>query len=167
MMRLGIANFIIILFGIYGFFLLEPLPVAAEEFKPITASSKEIAFARSLKERETIVIKQEEELEKKLQEFTALQEDVETKLDRLTRLEQDVQKKIDELIGIKDKEFKNLIKVYSTMSPSKVAPLLNKMEDGTVVKILRAMKSDVVAKIIPKLDQSKAVRISKDLGLLD
>ena len=51
------------------------------------------------------------------------------------------------------------------MSPSKVAPLLDKMEDVEAVEILRAMKTEAVAKIIPKLSQDKAVRVSRLLGL--
>ena len=52
------------------------------------------------------------------------------------------------------------------MSASKVAPLLNQMTDDEAVEILKAMKPEAVAKIIPKLEQSKAVRLSKQLGLI-
>jgi len=52
------------------------------------------------------------------------------------------------------------------MSATKVAPLLDKMEDGDVVEILRAMKTDEVAKIIPRLDPDRAVRVSRGLGMM-
>jgi len=53
------------------------------------------------------------------------------------------------------------------MSASRLAPLLNDMEDAAVTRILKAMKSDQVAKIIPKLDQDKAVRVSRMLGRME
>ena len=61
-------------------------------------------------------------------------------------------------------DFKNLIKVYSTMSATKLSPLLNQMTDENVARILRAMKADQVAKIVPKLESEKAVRVSRLLG---
>ena len=52
------------------------------------------------------------------------------------------------------------------MSATKVEPILKKMDDPTVTEILRAMKPDQVAKILPKLEQKKAVNVSRLLGML-
>lgn len=141
-------------------------PVVASKKKPVTASPQEIALAGSLKNREAAILKKEKDLARKEQDLVALQKELDEKLVQLIKLQNDIKVKLVDLKSIKDKRFKNLIKVYSVMSASKVAPLLDKMEDDEVVEILKAMKAEDVAKIIPKLNQEKAVRVSKQLGLI-
>lgn len=142
-----------------------PLSFAFEK-KPVTATRQEIDLAASLQEREAAVIKKEKQLAKKEEELNALQKEVDEKLDQLIAQQQALKETLAELKAVKDKQFKNLIKIYSAMSASKVAPLLNQMKDEEAVEILKAMKAEAVAKIIPKLDQKKAVRLSKQLGLI-
>ncbi len=128
-----------------------------------------IEEAASLKAREDAVAAREKENDRRKLELDRLEKEVNEKLAKLTALQDDVQKKLDYIKGlnVRDKEFRNLIKVYSAMSASKVAPLLDEMKDDNVAKILRAMKADEVAKIIPKLDKDKAVRVSRLLGMID
>jgi flagellar motility protein MotE (MotC chaperone) len=142
-----------------------PASVAAKN-NPARASAKDIEQAFTLQTREQTVSMKEEELERQQQELTALQEELNEKLTRLATLQENVTEQLGQLQVIQGKRFKNLISVYSSMSATKVAPLLNSMEDGTVSQILQAMKTDQVAKIMPKLEPEKAVRVSKRLGLL-
>ena len=141
-------------------------PGFAFQKKPVTASREEIDMSGPLREREAALEQKEKELAQKEQELVALQQEVDEKLDRLITRQQELNKTLAELKAIKDKQFKNLIKIYSAMSASKIAPLLNQMKDEEAVEILKAMKPEAVAKIIPKLDQDKAVRLSKQLGLI-
>ncbi|MCK5437048.1 MAG: hypothetical protein KAI90_03500 [Desulfobulbaceae bacterium] len=137
---------------------------AAARKKPVKVTQKEINMAVSLQEREAAVTAKEKELEKKEAEFNVIKKEVDEKLDRLTALQEEVQAKLDEYRVVQEKPFKDLVKIYSTMSASKVAPLLNQMEDATVARILGAMKTETVSKIIPKLPPDKAVKVSKALG---
>lgn len=148
-------------------FLMTLSAASAEEKKPVRITPSDVERAIALKEREDKVAKQEIKINKKEEEVVAIKKEVDQKLERLVALQNEIKGQLDELKAIQDKEFKNLIKVYSAMSASKIAPLLNKMDETATVKILRAMKSDLVSKIIPKLDQDKAVSISKKLGLMD
>ena len=132
--------------------------------KPVRATADEAKFSSSLKAREQAVVAREKVLAQKEQDLAIIQKDVDAKLAEMISIQKSITAKLAEIKAAQDLEFKNLIKVYSTMSASKVAPILNKMEDGNVAKILRAMKSDLVAKIIPKLDPQKAVRVSRLLG---
>ncbi|MBU0729244.1 MAG: hypothetical protein KKE17_11070 [Proteobacteria bacterium] len=147
--------------------LLFPAGVGSKEKKPVQIAPGEIEFAESLKIRQADLQKREDLLAQHQKEYEALKIEVDGKLVSLTELQDKIQRKLDELTVVKDKQFKNLVKVYSAMSVSKVAPLLNKMDDDTVVMILRSMKSDTVAKLLPKFDQEKAVRVSKQLGLIE
>jgi len=105
-------------------------------------------------------------LAEKEKELAMIQKDIDEKLARIEELQKNVEARLDELNAVPDKEFRNLIKVYSSMRASKVAPLLDKMSVDEAVKILRAMKTDAVAKIIPKLEPNKAVAVSKKLGMI-
>jgi len=141
--------------------------LSGAEKKPPSISEIDFEFAKSLKEREDAVRQREKQLEEQEKMVAEVQREVDEKLARLVALQTEVKGQIEELGTSKDVQFRNLIKVYSAMSSTKLAPLLNKMEDKTVAKVLRAMKADAVAKIIPKLDQDKAVSVSKNLGMLN
>ncbi|MGV1099433.1 MotE family protein [Thiovibrio sp. JS02] len=145
--------------------LFAALPAATEK-KPVEASSQEIALTATLREREEAVAVKEKELADKEGNLAALSREVDEKYAKLIALQEEVKAQLAELKKVQDQRFKNLIKIYSSMSASKVAPLLDKMDDDEVVEILKAMKTDEVAKIIPKLDPEKAVRVSRSLGML-
>lgn len=141
-------------------------PAMAADKKPVKASAQEIALSATLKEREAAVVAKEKELALKEEELAKLSQQVDEKYTKLIALQQEVKTQLEDLNKERDQRFRNLIKIYSNMSASKVAPLLDKMEDADAVEILRAMKAEEVAKIMPKLDQNKAVRLSMRLGLL-
>lgn len=139
-------------------------PVAAARKKLVKVTQKEINMAVSLQEREAAVTAKEKELGEKEAELNVIKSEVDEKLDSLTVLQEEIQAKIDEYRVVQEKPFKDLVKIYSAMSASKVAPLLNQMEDATVARILGAMKTEIVSKIIPKLPPDKAVKVSKAFG---
>jgi flagellar motility protein MotE (MotC chaperone) len=138
-----------------------------EDFKPPSISEIDFEFAQSLKAREEKVQELETKLQGREKELAQIQKEVDEKLANLLALQNEVKGQLEELDTSKDVQFRNLIKVYSAMSATKVSPLLNKMEDATVTQILRAMKADDVAKILPKLDPDKAVAVSQKLGMLN
>jgi flagellar motility protein MotE (MotC chaperone) len=131
---------------------------------PVRASAEEVNLTSSLKVREQAVVAKEKELARKAQDLAVIQKDVDARLAEMLVLQKVITQKLEEVRAEQDLEFKNLVKIYSVMSATKVAPLLNEMADANVAKILRAMKNDLVAKIIPKLEPQKAVRVSRLLG---
>ncbi|MFC1513056.1 MotE family protein [Thermodesulfobacteriota bacterium] len=163
MMKKRLGNSCLYL-GLMIFLLVLPSFALAGEKKPVRVGPGEIELAVSLKEREQAIELREKELVRREEELAFLRTDVDAKLEKLTVLQQELQVQIAELKQVADKDFKNLIKVYSAMSASRLAPLLNDMDDDAVTRVLKAMKTDQVAKIIPKLDQDKAVRVSRQLG---
>lgn len=128
---------------------------------------EDVANAFNLKEREAAVQSKEAELAKREETQAEIQKELDEKLTKLSGLQAELKDQLTAIKGAQSLEFANLIKVYSTMSPSKVAPLLDSMEDPAVVKIFRAMKTDQVAKIMPKLKQEKAVSVSQSLGMIN
>ncbi|MBI5559364.1 MAG: hypothetical protein HY885_17200 [Deltaproteobacteria bacterium] len=147
------------LFLFYGGFVL----LRAEDL-PDGVSTKEIELSVALRKREEAVAAREKELEQRETEIGALKQELDDKLEQITVLQKDVEEKLAAIKQEQDAGFKNLIKVYSAMSPTKLAPLLNQMTDENVTNILRAMKAEQVALIMPKIDSEKAVRVSRLLG---
>ena len=145
--------------------MLMSIPAFTEEKPPLKLTPQEISGALGLKERENALAVKEKALAEKEKELTALNKEVDEKFTKLNALQEELKGQLGGAVKGKDQQFKNLIKIYSAMSPSKVAPLLDKMDDVEAVEILRAMKTEAVAKIIPKLGQDKAVRVSRLLGL--
>ncbi len=145
--------------------LVVTIPAFTEEKTPVRLTPQEISSAAVLKEREDALAAKEKAMAEKEKELSALNKEVDEKYTKLNALQEELKGQLGGAVKGKDQQFKNLIKIYSAMSPSKVAPLLDKMEDVEAVEILRAMKTEAVAKIIPKLSQDKAVRVSRLLGL--
>jgi len=145
--------------------LVVTIPAFTEEKTPVRLTPQEISGAVGLKEREDALAAKEKAMAEKEKELSALNKEVDEKYTKLNAIQEELKGQLGGAVKGKDQQFKNLIKIYSAMSPSKVAPLLDKMEDVEAVEILRAMKTEAVAKIIPKLSQDKAVRVSRLLGL--
>jgi len=145
--------------------LVASIPAFTEEKAPARLTSQEISVSAGLKEREDALAAKEKALAEKEKELTTLNKEVDEKYTKINAIQEELKGQLGGAGKGRDQQFKNLIKIYSAMSPSKVAPLLDKMEDDEAVEILRAMKTEAVAKILPKLGQDKAVRVSRLLGL--
>lgn len=145
--------------------LVVTIPAFTEEKPPVKLTPQEISGAAGMKEREDALAAKEKAMAEKEKELSALNKEVDEKYTKVNAIQEELKGQLGGAVKGKDQQFKNLIKIYSAMSPSKVAPLLDKMEDVEAVEILRAMKTEAVAKIIPKLGQDKAVRVSRLLGL--
>ncbi|MEW6594817.1 MAG: MgtE protein [Thermodesulfobacteriota bacterium] len=151
-----------------GVLLAATIPVGFGQTakKVENSTSEELAQANELRDREKLVAAREKELAEKEEELKARQQEVDAKLATLLATQNDLKAKLAQLQVVKDKQFNDLMKVYTAMSPSKVAPLLNQMEDNEALAVLKGLKTDHVAKIMPKLEQEKAVRLSRMMGLL-
>ncbi len=149
------------------FFLLlsmSPNDMRHANAQPVSISSEEIDKTLSLQKREEAIVAREKEIEQREKALAELKKEIDGKLGQIATLQKDVTEKLAAIRQEQDASFKNLIKVYSAMSASKLGPLFNKMSDENVAEILRAMKAEQVAQIIPKLDSEKAVNVSRLLG---
>jgi flagellar motility protein MotE (MotC chaperone) len=162
-MKIGVkkrifAVVVVFFFSGSGIFLLNAADL------PVTISPDTIEKSVSLQQREEAVSAREKKLDQRAKELDAVKKEVDGKLEQIAALQKDVEEKLAAIKQEQDASFKNLIKVYSAMSPSKLGPLLNLMTDDNVAKVLRAMKAEQVALIMPKLDSEKAVKVSRLLG---
>ncbi|HFQ80586.1 MAG TPA: hypothetical protein ENK33_04335 [Desulfobacterales bacterium] len=147
-----------------------PLTIQAADQPLRKAGAVALERTQALRKREAAVRAQEAALKVKEKQLTAMKADIDKRIARLTKMQKDFEARLAagmaEYKAVKNKNFKKLIKIYSAMSPTKLAPLLNTMSDLETTRVLRAMKTDLAAKIIAKLNQAKAVAVSKRLGML-
>ncbi len=150
--------------------LLRPVAAYSVDQPLRKAGAVDLERTQALRKREAAVRIQEAALQVKEKQLTAMKADIDKRISHLTEMQKKFEARLAagmaEYQAVKNKNFKKLIKIYSAMSPSKLAPLLNAMSDLETTRVLRAMKTDLAAKIIAKLDQAKAVAVSKRLGML-
>jgi outer membrane lipopolysaccharide assembly protein LptE/RlpB len=142
------------------------IPVVGFEKRPVTIFPGEIELAGSVRQREKAVLAKEKELAAREELVVELELEVAAKLARLTELQKDIEEKLGEIRKTEDDHFRDLVRLYSSMKAANVAVILNAMEDDDVVRVLKAMRTDMAAQIMPRLDREKAVRISKQLGMM-
>lgn len=151
-------------------FFLAPIELAGAgveaQNNPVRATQEELAYGARLRDQITELEVREQIIVRREQELSEFEQEVKQELKRLLALQEEIKLTLAELSVIEDQAYRELIRIYSTMRPSKVAELLNEMTDDDALKILRGLKSDLVANILPRLDQDKAVRLSRKLGLL-
>ena len=139
---------------------------AQAQDEPARAGIHELSQAARLSELEKELKAREQEIVRREEELLALEQQIQEEMERLLALQEEAKATLEGLTEVKDKAFNDLIKVYSTMKASKVADLLNVMEDRDALEILRGLKNETVADILPRLERAKAVRLSRQLGLL-
>lgn len=72
----------------------------------------------------------------------------------------------DQLAKLKQEEAKRISKLarlYGEMKPDEAVPILNQLDDPTVISILNKMEDDQVAKILSQMDAKRAARLTQDM----
>ena len=72
----------------------------------------------------------------------------------------------DQLAKLKQEEVKRISKLarlYGEMKPDEAVPILNQLDDPTVISILSKMEDDQVAKILSQMDAKRAARLTQDM----
>jgi flagellar motility protein MotE (MotC chaperone) len=119
-----------------------------------------------------------ESLERRQSELDARELEVKTKEERLALYEKDVTAKVASLEEIEkrlsarakaatqavDAAAESLAKIYGTMKPESAAPILDKLDDSTVLTIFRRMKEKQVAEILPLMTRERAITLTQALA---
>lgn len=154
--------------------ILSPYHTAAAE-QAVSAEDDSLTIT-SVEERRILVTLKEErsrlsQWEKKLAEqemsLKTLEGEVDKKLNELTALKAE----LEVLLGQKGDEEANNIqelgKMYEKMDPVKAAQLLATLDDKAAIAVLSAMKKKAAANILNNLEQKKAERLSATFSRLD
>ena len=107
--------------------------------------------------------RKEKELKMKEAELLIIQKDITEKIARLERLRNEIKAENEKRAFIKEKRFKHLVKVYSSMKPASAAKLIEKLDTRVAVELLSKMKGDIAGNILSYMNVEKAAKISEGL----
>jgi len=119
-----------------------------------------------------------ESLERRQAELDAREREVASKEERLALYEKDVTAKVASLEEIEkrlsarakaatqavDAAAESLAKIYGTMKPEAAAPILDRLDDPTVLTIFRRMKEKQVGEILPLMTRERAIALTQALA---
>ena len=117
-------------------------------------------------------------LEQRQNELDARERDIKSREDRLALYEKDVTSKVTNLEEIEkrlsarakaasqavDAAAESLAKIYGAMKPSDAAPILDRLDDPTVLTIFRRMKEKQVGEILPLMTRDRAIALTQALA---
>lgn len=110
------------------------------------------------------VAKLRAELEEKEASIADLQAKIDTKDEEITKLElerKQLEREIDSLTAVQaenQREFKDIVKTYETISAKKAAPIITQMNDKEALEILSHLKSDTLAAIMEQMNAAEAAK---------
>jgi len=119
-----------------------------------------------------------EALERRQAELDAREREVASKEERLALYEKDVTAKVVSLEEIEkrlsarakaatqavDAAAESLAKIYGTMKPEAAAPILDHLDDPTVLTIFSRMKEKQVGEILPLMTRDRAIALTQALA---
>ncbi|MDZ7641954.1 MAG: MgtE protein [Desulfurivibrio sp.] len=138
----------------------------AAESEPVRATPEELDKAATLRDKEDELEQREAKIARREQELAEMEQRLKEELAELLAQQEKARATLEELTAAKGQAYRELIKIYSAMRNSRVAELLGEMSDRDALEILRGLDAEAVADIIPRLERDKAVRLSRQLGLL-
>jgi len=118
-----------------------------------------------------------EALERRQAELDAREREIASKEERLALYEKDVTAKVASLEEIEkrlstrakaatqavDAAAESLAKIYGTMKPEAAAPILDRLDDPTVLTIFSRMKEKQVGEILPLMTRERAIALTQAL----
>jgi len=119
-----------------------------------------------------------EAVERRQAELEAREREVASKEERLALYEKDVTAKVASLEEIEkrlsarakaatqavDAAAESLAKIYGAMKPEAAAPILDRLDDPTVLTIFRRMKEKQVGEILPLMTRDRAIALTQALA---
>lgn len=140
----------------------KPLPV---KFDPLNESApEEILVFQELSKRSEELRGREEAFKVKTLNLKAAETALEEKLKNFDTLKQELVKLLDTLKEKDEKQFKDLVTIFSSMKPKQAASILNQMDFPTLKEIIKRMAQKKAAVILASMDTRKARELTHKLA---
>jgi len=114
--------------------------------------------------RQAELDRREEDLTSREERLQMYEKDVTAKVANLEEIEKRLSGKAKAAAAAGDAAAESLAKVYAAMKPGDAAPLLEHLDDVTLLRILRSMKEKQLGEILPLISRDKAVTITRALA---
>lgn len=139
--------------------LLASGPLVAEE--PTGADERVGGLIEAVRAREIELERQARELDERERTVGQLEARVEERLAELREIQRLVEERITEWEGQDDARIKRLAKVYESMPPDSVAPLLENLELDLATSIVSRMKAKKSGAVLAVMDPEEALVLSR------
>jgi flagellar motility protein MotE (MotC chaperone) len=143
----------------------EPKPVEASRGEPSAPKNVEMkSLLDAVSRRQMELDARERELTAREERLQLFEKDVTAKVANLEELEKRLAGKAKTASAASDAAAESLGKVYAAMKPADAAPLLDHLDEATVLKIFGRMKEKQLGEILPLMSRDKAVNLTRSLA---
>jgi flagellar motility protein MotE (MotC chaperone) len=140
-----------------------------EQYAEVQAMMNQLEVKRlKLKDEEESIRQERKQLEQlkrdidlKIDELSAVQAKLDASLARKDQMEAQAQKEQSEAEAAK---IKQLVKVYTSMSPKVAAEIINKMDMKVVYEVFSNMKGEQVGQILTYVNEDRAAEITERMA---
>jgi flagellar motility protein MotE (MotC chaperone) len=150
-----------------------PAPAAAADAAAVAAAKTAPSYGAAKPDVRGLLTS----LERRQAELDARDRDLASREERLALYEKDVTAKVANLEEIEkrlsarakaasqavDAAAESLAKIYGAMKPEAAAPILDRLDDPTVLTIFRRMKEKQVGEILPLMTRDRAIALTQAL----
>jgi flagellar motility protein MotE (MotC chaperone) len=118
----------------------------------------------SLERRQTELDARERELGSREERLSLYEKDVTAKVANLEEIEKRLSARAKAASQAVDAAAESLAKIYGAMKPEAAAPILDRLDDPTVLTIFRRMKEKQLGEILPLMTRDRAIALTQALA---
>lgn len=118
----------------------------------------------SLERRQAELDARERELASREERLSLYEKDVTAKVASLEEIEKRLSARAKAASQAVDAAAESLAKIYGGMKPEAAAPILDRLDDPTVLTIFRRMKEKQVGEILPLMTRDRAIALTQALA---
>ncbi len=122
------------------------------------------ALLEALEHRQAELEAREREVASKEQRLALYEKDVTAKVASLEEIEKRLSTRAKAATQAVDTAAESLAKIYAAMKPEAAAPILDRLDDPTVLTIFRRMKEKQVGEILPLMTRDRAIALTQALA---
>ena len=136
----------------------------AGEAAPRAEKADVRALLDAVAKRNTELDARERELADRKERLEIFEHDVTAKIASLEEIEKRLLARSKEASAAMQAAGDSLAKIYAAMKPSDAAPILDQLDDATVLMIFGRMKEKQVGEILPLMSRDKAIVLTRSLA---
>ncbi len=120
----------------------------------------------ALERRQTELDAKERELASRAERLALYEKDVTAKVASLEEIEKRLSARAKAASQAVETAAESLAKIYGAMKPDAAAPILDRLDDPTVLTIFRRMKEKQIGEILPLMSRERAIALTQALAEL-
>jgi flagellar protein FlbB len=106
----------------------------------------------------------EQELDARAEQLHLLEQDVTAKIATLEAIEKRLAGEAKTRRAVESQAAESLAKIYGAMKPAEAAPILDQLDDETILTIFTRMKEKQIGEILPLMTRERAIGLTQSLA---